>query len=58
MCEAGRQGGDVVKGLRVTDAETMEIVEMVLAGKTNKSLVSLINNQGGRAVGLEWQDAN
>jgi len=47
-----------VKGLRVTDAETMEIVEMVLAGKTNMSLVSLINNQGGRAVGLSGKDAN
>jgi len=47
-----------VDGLRVTDAETMEIVEMVLAGKTNKSLVSLINNQGGRAVGLSGKDAS
>jgi len=47
-----------VNGLRVTDSETMEIVEMVLAGKTNKSLVSLINNQGGRAVGLSGKDAN
>lgn len=47
-----------VNGLRVTDAETMEIVEMVLAGKTNKSLVSLINQQGGRAVGLSGKDAN
>ena len=47
-----------VKGLRVTDAETMEIVEMVLAGKTNMSLVSLINNQGGRAVGLSGKDAD
>jgi acetylglutamate kinase len=47
-----------VNGLRVTDAETMEIVEMVLAGKTNKSLVSLINTLGGRAVGLSGKDAN
>ena len=45
-------------GLRVTDEETMEIVEMVLAGKTNKSIVSLINQQGGRAVGLSGKDAN
>lgn len=47
-----------VNGLRVTDAETMEIVEMVLVGKTNKSLVSLINQQGGKAVGLSGKDAN
>ena len=47
-----------VQGLRVTDAETMEIVEMVLAGKTNKSLVSLINTLGGLAVGLSGKDAN
>ena len=47
-----------VKGMRVTDAETMEIVEMVLVGKTNKSIVSLINRQGGRAVGLSGKDAN
>lgn len=47
-----------VGGLRVTDAETMEIVEMVLAGKTNKGIVSLINRQGGKAVGLSGKDAN
>jgi acetylglutamate kinase len=47
-----------VKGLRVTDAETMEIVEMVLAGKTNKGIVSLINTQGGKAVGLSGKDGN
>jgi len=47
-----------VNGLRVTDAETMELVEMVLAGKTNKSIVSLINRQGGKAVGLSGKDAN
>src|SRR5271165_1522250 len=40
-----------VGGLRVTDAETMEIVEMVLAGKTNKNIVAHLNQQGGRAVG-------
>ncbi len=49
---------DFVNGRRVTDAETMEIVEMVLAGKTNKSIVSLINQQGGTAVGLSGKDAN
>lgn len=47
-----------VDGLRVTDAETMELVEMVLAGKTNKSIVSLINRQGGKAVGLSGKDAD
>jgi len=47
-----------VGGLRVTDAETMEIVEMVLAGKTNKGIVSLINRQGGKAIGLSGKDGN
>jgi acetylglutamate kinase len=47
-----------VNGLRVTDAETMEIVEMVLAGKTNKGIVSIINDLGGKAVGLSGKDAN
>src|ERR1044071_6924281 len=47
-----------VGGLRVTDAATMEIVEMVLAGKTNKAIVSLLNKQGARAVGLSGKDAN
>lgn len=47
-----------VGGLRVTDAETMEIVEMVLAGKTNKGIVALINRQGGRAVGLSGKDGD
>jgi len=55
----GRLGKEpvFVGGLRVTDQETMEIVEMVLAGKTNKSIVSLINKQGGKAVGLSGKDA-
>ncbi|MFN3648646.1 MAG: acetylglutamate kinase [Armatimonadota bacterium] len=47
-----------VRGLRVTDAETIEIVEMVLAGKTNKGIVSLLHQQGGRAVGLSGKDGN
>ena len=47
-----------VGGLRVTDAATMEIVEMVLAGKTNKGIVSLLNKQGAMAVGLSGKDAN
>lgn len=45
-------------GLRVTDAETMEIVEMVLAGTTNKGIVSLIHCAGGKAVGLSGKDGN
>ena len=47
-----------VDGLRVTDSETMDIVEMVLAGKVNKELVELINQSGGRAVGLTGQDGS
>ena len=46
-----------VDGLRVTDAATMEVVEMVLAGTINKQLVSAINAEGGRAVGLCGKDA-
>ncbi|WP_366923220.1 acetylglutamate kinase [Metallumcola ferriviriculae] len=49
---------DFVNGLRVTDKETMEIVEMVLAGKINKEIVSLINQNGGKAVGLSGKDAS
>ena len=45
-----------VGGMRVTDAETMEIVEMVLVGKINKEIVGLINHHGGRAVGLSGKD--
>jgi acetylglutamate kinase len=47
-----------VQGLRVTDAETMEIVEMVLTGKTNRRLVAAIHQQGGRAVGVSGKDGN
>ena len=47
---------EFVNGLRVTDAETMEIVQMVLAGKVNKSLVSLIEGIGGHAIGLCGMD--
>jgi acetylglutamate kinase len=49
---------DFVHGLRVTDAATVEIVEMVLAGKINKEIVSAINRQGGKAVGICGKDAN
>ena len=47
-----------VAGLRVTDAETMDVVEMVLGGKLNKEIVALINLHGGQAVGLSGKDAN
>lgn len=47
-----------VSGLRVTDEAAMEIVEMVLAGKTNSDVVATINRQGGRAVGLSGKDAD
>jgi len=45
-----------VAGMRVTDSETMDMVEMVLGGQVNKSIVSLINSHGGRAVGLTGKD--
>lgn len=47
-----------VNGLRYTDEETMEIVQMVLCGKVNKNIVKLINDAGGRAVGLSGMDDN
>ncbi len=47
-----------VNGLRVTDAESMEIVQMVLAGKVNKSLVNLIECKGGKAMGLSGIDGH
>jgi acetylglutamate kinase len=45
-----------IQGQRVTDKETMDIVEMVLGGLINKEIVSLINNHGGKAVGLSGKD--
>lgn len=45
-----------IQGLRVTDQETMEIAEMVLVGKVNKEIVSLLNQSGGKAVGLSGKD--
>jgi len=47
-----------VKGIRVTDDETMDVVEMVLGGKINAEIVGLINHYGGKAVGLSGKDAN
>ncbi|MBU6459345.1 MAG: acetylglutamate kinase [Proteobacteria bacterium] len=51
----GKQS-EFVQGMRVTDRETMDIVEMVLGGLVNKEIVSLINRQGGRAIGLSGKD--
>ncbi|TBW58840.1 acetylglutamate kinase [Marinobacter halodurans] len=47
-----------VNGMRVTDSETMDVVEMVLGGQVNKQIVSLINQHGGTAIGLTGKDAN
>ena len=49
---------DFVNGKRVTDEATVEVVEMVLSGRVNKWIVTAINRQGGRAVGLSGKDAN
>src|SRR3989337_950800 len=48
--------GEFIQGMRVTDAETMDVVEMVLGGQVNKEVVELINQAGGKAVGLTGQD--
>jgi len=47
-----------IEGMRVTDEETMEVVEMVLVGKINKEIVSRINSNGGHAIGLSGADGN
>jgi len=48
--------GEFIQGMRVTDAETMDVVEMVLGGLVNKEIVALINKHGGKAVGLTGKD--
>jgi len=48
--------GEFVQGMRVTDAETMDVVEMVLGGLVNKEIVTLINQHGGHAIGLTGKD--
>jgi acetylglutamate kinase len=53
--QLGRKG-EFVQGMRVTDAQTMDVVEMVLGGQVNKEIVNLINQHGGRAVGLTGTD--
>ncbi len=55
LARVGKKG-QFVQGMRVTDEETMDIVEMVLAGQVNKEIVELINHAGGKAVGLTGQD--
>jgi len=52
------KSSEFVDGLRVTDSETMDIVEMVLGGLVNKEIVKLINSNGGRAVGLTGKDGD
>ncbi len=49
--------GEFIQGMRVTDSETMDVVEMVLGGLVNKDIVNLINQHGGRAIGLTGKDA-
>jgi acetylglutamate kinase len=50
------KGREFIDGMRVTDAETMKIVEMVLGGQVNKEIVALINQHGGRAIGVTGKD--
>ncbi|MCK9389171.1 MAG: acetylglutamate kinase [Sulfuritalea sp.] len=57
LARVGKKG-EFVQGMRVTDAETMELVEMVLGGQVNKEIVNLINQHGGKAVGLTGKDGN
>lgn len=57
LTKIGKQS-EFIDGMRVTDAETMDVVEMVLGGLVNKSIVNLINKNGGRAMGLTGKDGN
>ena len=57
LARVGKKG-EFFQGMRVTDAETMELVEMVLGGQVNKEIVNLINQAGGKAVGLTGKDAS
>jgi acetylglutamate kinase len=50
--------GEFVQGMRVTDGETMDVVEMVLGGLVNKDIVNLLNQHGGRAIGLTGKDGS
>ena len=58
MLEKLKIKSDFIDGLRVTDRQTVDIVEMVLSGSINKEIVTAINNQGGNAVGISGKDAN
>jgi acetylglutamate kinase len=57
LAKIGKQT-EFVEGMRVTDSETMDVVEMVLGGLVNKEIVNLINRHGGRAVGLSGKDGD
>ena len=57
LAKIGKQT-EFVEGMRVTDSETMDVVEMVLGGLVNKEIVNLINRHGGRAVGLTGKDGD
>lgn len=58
MLEKVGKKSEFIDGLRVTDKETVDIVQMVLAGKVNKTLVNLIENLGGHAIGLSGMDGH
>jgi acetylglutamate kinase len=58
MLKALNIRSEFVAGLRVTDAETVKVVEMVLSGAINKQIVSAINRAGGKAIGVSGKDAN
>ncbi len=57
LAKVGKQS-EFIEGMRVTDRETMDVVEMVLGGRVNKEIASLINQHGGRAVGLTGKDGS
>lgn len=57
LTKVGKQS-EFIDGMRVTDAETMELVEMVLGGSVNKSIVNLLNQVGGKAAGVTGKDAH
>jgi acetylglutamate kinase len=58
MLERIGKKSDFCAGMRITDADTMDVVEMVLVGKVNKEIVHLINHHGGRAIGLSGKDGH
>lgn len=58
VLEAMQIKSEFIQGMRVTDSETMDVVEMVLGGKVNKEIVTNINLHGGKAVGITGKDGN